>query len=251
MHTNTPPRILGALPAPAWHRPWLRYVDPVDGAQATPPAEPVEPVDPPEDPAPAAPAPTDPSAEAPSPESTDELPEWARKSLTKANKEAAAARAAAKQAKDDAAAAQQNLVQSLGKALGFVKDNETPTVESLTTSLQERDQNLTSAQAALAAQRAENAVLRVAGNLNADADALLDSRGFTEKLAGLDSTAADYASQVETLVKAEVESNARYRKVQVAPRSSNGDPAPAGGNPAPEGIESMRKTYADRRGERA
>lgn len=26
-------RTLGALPAPAWHRPWLRYVDPVDGGE--------------------------------------------------------------------------------------------------------------------------------------------------------------------------------------------------------------------------
>lgn len=247
MHTT--PHILGALPAPAWHRPWLRYVDPVDGAQATPPVEPAEPVDPPADPDPASPAPTDP--ETPAPEAADELPEWARKSLTKANKEAAAARAAAKQAKDDAAAAQQTLVQSIGKALGLVQDNEEPTVESLTSSLQERDQNLTSTQAALAAQRAENAVLRVAGTLNADADALLDSRGFTEKLAAVDPAADDYASQVEALVKAEVESNARYRKVQVAPRSSNGDPAPAGGNPAPEGIESMRKSFADRRADGA
>lgn len=249
MHTNTTPRILGALPAPAWHRPWLRYIDPVDGAEVTPP--PAEPTDPPAAPA-EPPAPADPSTTEGDPaEPNAELPEWARKSLTKANKEAAAARAAAKQAKDDAAAAQQNLVQSIGKALGLVQDNEEPTVESLTSSLRERDKNLTSTQAALAAQRAENAVLRVAGNLNADADALLDSRGFTEKLAAVDPAATDYASQVETLVKAEVESNARYRKVQVAPRSSNGDPAPAGGNPAPEGIESMRKSYADRRADGA
>lgn len=33
MPTSTQPRILGALPAPMWHRPWLRFIDPVDGAQ--------------------------------------------------------------------------------------------------------------------------------------------------------------------------------------------------------------------------
>ena len=36
---TTHPRQLGALPAPAWHRPWLRYADAVPGAEgATPPA---------------------------------------------------------------------------------------------------------------------------------------------------------------------------------------------------------------------
>lgn len=34
--TRTHP--LGPLPAPAWHRPWLRYADPVPGAEATAPA---------------------------------------------------------------------------------------------------------------------------------------------------------------------------------------------------------------------
>lgn len=51
-------KILGALPAPAWHRPWFRYIDVVDGAQGAPPA-------------PAAPAPTPPPA-APSGAKPDE-----------------------------------------------------------------------------------------------------------------------------------------------------------------------------------
>lgn len=34
MPTNKP--TLGSLPAPAWHRPWFRYVDTVDGAGGTP-----------------------------------------------------------------------------------------------------------------------------------------------------------------------------------------------------------------------
>lgn len=219
-----------------------------------PTTEPTEPTTPPAaaepttPPAPAAPSEPDP---APAEENVDELPEWARKSLTKANSEAAKYRTAAQEAKDAAERAQQDLVQNIGKALGLVKGDETPTVESLTTTLQERDGALNQSQQALAAQRAENTVLRIAAraDVNADADALLDSRGFTEKLAALDSTNADYASQVETLVKAEVESNARYRKVQVAPRSSNGDPAPSGGDPAPkDDIESLRATYRKERG---
>lgn len=246
MHTRTPAApILGALPAPTWHRPWLRYLDPVDGAQGGDPTDP--PADPPANPAT---DPADPPADPADgdPENVDELPDWARRSLTKANREAAAARVAAQQAKDDAAAAQQNLVQSIGKALGLVKDDEQPTVESLTSSLQERDQNLSTTQTALAAQRAENAVLRVASAVNADADALLDSRGFTEKLAGIDLTATDYATQVEALVKAEVETNPRYRKVQVATKSSDGGTPPAGGNPPADDIESFRTAYRKGRG---
>lgn len=253
MSTNTTPRILGALPAPAWHRPWLRYIDPVDGAEVTPP--PAEPTDPPADPT-DPPAPTDPAAEEKPPwgDDFDADRAWKRIQAQKADLEAERKKRE-KAIKDaEAAAAQkarEETYREFGKQLGIVKDDEAPTVESLSTSLQERDQNLSSTQAALAAQRAENAVLRVAGTVNADADALLDSRGFTEKLAAVDPTADDYASQVEALVKAEVESNARYRKVQVAPKSSNGDPAPAGGNPAPEGIESMRKSFADRRADGA
>ncbi|WP_219085643.1 hypothetical protein [Microbacterium resistens] len=246
MTKKTP--ILGALPAPAWHRPWLRYADAVDGAEGATPTDPaVE----------AAPEPTDPpTAQDPTP--TDEppadgdadLPEWARKSLKKANSEAAAARLAAKEAREAAEQAQADLIQNLGRALGLVKENETPSVESLTQTLQERDDALSKTQAALAAERAEKAVLRSAGRHNADADALLDSRGFTEKLAEIDSSAADYATQVEALVKAEAESNSRYRKVQVAPRSSNGDPAPAGGSNAPkDDIESLRQTYRKSRGQ--
>ena len=222
---------------------------PEPAAPATPPAPDTPPVPQPPTPAtPAPPAAVDPAAPT---ENLDELPEWARKSLSKANTEAAKYRTAAQEAKEAAEKSQQDLVQNIGKALGLVKDDETPTVETLTTTLQDRDSNLSKTQTELAAQRAENTVLRIASrsDVNADADALLDSRGFTEKLAGLDSAAADYASQVEVLVKAEVESNARYRKVQVAPRSSNGDPAPSGGDPAPkDDIDSLRAEYRKERG---
>lgn len=46
MATNTTPHgdrnTLGPQFPPAFHRPWLRYVDPVEGAENTPPAEPQE-----------------------------------------------------------------------------------------------------------------------------------------------------------------------------------------------------------------
>lgn len=144
--------------------------------------------------------------------------------------------------------ARDEFAQSIGKAIGLVKAEETPTVEELSQTLQERDSTLTKTQAELTAARAETAVLRFATKHNGDADAILDSRGFATKLAGLDSSSDDYATQVEALVKAEIESNPRYRTVQVAAKSSDGDAPPAGGNPAPTvGIESHRAAYAKRR----
>lgn len=178
-------------------------------------------------PPPATPEPT-PEPVAPAAENVDDLPEWARKSITKANKEAASYRDAAKQAKAEAEQAQQDLVQNIGKALGLVKGDEAPTVESLTETLQQRDTALTTSTTTNATLRAENAVLRFAGKHGADADALLDSRDFEKKLAGIDPAADDYASQVEALVKSQVETNHRYRTVQVAPANSNGNPAPTG-----------------------
>ena len=158
----------------------------------------------------------------------DEIPAWARKSLEKANAEAARYRTEAKQAKADAEAREKEFAQKIGKAIGLVEDDAEPSVDSLTATLQDRDKSLSDAQAALQAQRAENAVLRYAAKHKGNADALLDSRGFEKKLAAIDTTADDYAAQVEALVKAEVESNPSYRSAQVAPANSNGAPAPSG-----------------------
>jgi len=265
MSTIQTPRTLGALPAPAFHRPWFRYFAPVDGEGAPPaPAAAPAPNDPPaasaataEQPptpaAPAAPAPVD--GDTP-PWGDDFDPERAHRLVENLRGDVVAERAKREKAVQEAATAaaqkaREEAYREFGKQLGVVKDDEPPTVEGLQIAVQDRDTNLTRAQADLAAQRAENTLLRIAGrtDINADVDALLDSRGFTEKLAAIDTTAGDYASQVETLVKAEVESNSRYRKVQVAPRSSNGDPAPSGGSNAPkDDIDSLRATYRESRG---
>lgn len=247
--------ILGVLPAPHWHRPHFRYFAPVDGAEGA------TPTDPPAEPAPAAPA--DPPAEpaTPDPAAADTPPwgedfdperAWKRIQAQKSDLEAERSKRD-KAVKDAEAAAEKRAKEAayreFGKQLGLVEDDKTPTVDSLTATLQERDSTLSQAQAALSAERAENAVLRFAGKHNADSDALLDSRDFTEKLAGIDPTTDTYASEVETLIKSTVESNSRYRKVQVAPRSSNGDPAPSGGDNTPkDDIESLRAAYRKERG---
>lgn len=245
MSTLTP-RIFGAQFPPAYHRPFLRYFNDDaaapggNGTPATPAAPPAGNVTPP---AGTAAAPT--GDEAPwKAEDFDSERAWKKIQAQKADLEAEKSKRA-QAVKDAETAAEKRAAekayQEIGKTLGVVKDDDTPSVESLTTALHERDTNLTSTQAALAAQRAENAVLRYAGKHNADADALLDSRDFEKKLAGIDSTAADYASQVEALVKAEVESNTRYRKVQVTPSNSNGNPAHSG---SPTGGQLTREQLA-------
>lgn len=251
-------RTLGAQFPPVYDRPFLRYFDgdagapggspspaPTDPPAAAPPAPAPAPQDDPA--APAAPAGEDAPWKA---EDFDSERAWKKIQAQKADLNAERARRA-QAIKDAETAAEKRAAEKaykeIGKTLGVVKDDDTPTVESLTAALQERDTNLTSTQAALATTRAENAVLRYAGKHNADADALLDSRDFEKKLAAIKTTDDDYAFQVEALVKSEVESNSRYRKVQVAPKSSDGDPSPSGGKPAAEGIDAMRKTFAERR----
>lgn len=244
---------LGVQFPPAYDRPFLRYFEGDNGAPGGTPT-PTPPATPPagENTPPAGQATPPASEDAPwKAEDFDSERAWKKIQAQKADLEAEKAKRA-QAVKDAETAAEKRAAEKaykeIGKTLGVVKDDDTPTVESLSTALQERDTNLTSTQAALAAQRAENAVLRYAGKHNGDPDALLDSRDFEKKLAGIDSTAADYASQVEALVKAEVESNSRYRKVQVATKSSDGDTPPAGGSPAGEkSIDELRKERQKRR----
>lgn len=138
--------------------------------------------------------------------------------------------------------------KEIGKTLGVVSDDETPTVEGLSSALQDKDSALTQTQADLQAVRIENAILRHADRFGGDVDALTDSESFKKKLRDLDPTAADHASQVEALVKSSIESNTRFRKVQVAASNSNGEPSPTGAPPAgPKSIDELRKERRDRR----
>jgi hypothetical protein len=229
----------------------IRFFAPADDPGAGDP-----PADPPADPAPKADPPADPSAGDPPPWSAEEYDrEKAWKKIQAQRADIDAIRAKAQKDIDEATTAAEKRAaekayKEIGKTLGVVTDEaDQPTVESLSSALQEKDSSLTSAQAALAATRAENAVLRFAGKHNGDSDALLDSRDFEKKLAGIDSTADDYAAQVEALVQKEIESNARYRKVQVA--ASNSDGNPHTGDPTPESpssIDELRKERQKRRG---
>lgn len=225
------------------------------------------------DPAPPAPAPTPepsptPKAEpaappAPAADPSDPKPPWtaddfdAERAWNRIQAQKAdldAERAKRDQAVKDAEAAatqraREEAYREFGKQLGIVKDDEAPTVEGLQAALQERDTKISASDARVLALSVENAVLKYSDKHGADADALADSSSFTEKLKALDPTSDKYASEVEALVKSTVESNSRYRKVQVAPQSSNGNPAPSG-DPLPSNDDTSYEALKRRRDDR-
>jgi uncharacterized protein (DUF736 family) len=144
--------------------------------EATEPVAPTEPVTAPE--TPTAPEPVkDPWAD----------PEVARAEIEKLRKENASARVNAKATAAEEARAQ--LTQEFGKILGLVKDDAPVTPEHLT-------EQLTSAQTA------------------GDPAALLDSRAFLDKVAGIDPT--DSAALAAAISEATT-SNPRFKVTQAAP----------------------------------
>lgn len=117
-------------------------------------------------------------------------------------------------ARDNAAQqARDEVTQSIGKALGLVDDGDnTPDAEQLTQQLTEQTQAAKQAQLELS-------VYRAASKHGADADALLDSRSFLEKVTELDPSKT---AEIETAIQDAVKTNPRLQTGQVPPkRSSN------------------------------
>ncbi|SNS43573.1 hypothetical protein SAMN06309944_0246 [Micrococcales bacterium KH10] len=128
--------------------------------------------------------------------------------IARLRKENAGDRTAAKtKAAEDAQAA---LTQQIGKALGLIKDDETPDPAALTAQLTE--QQATARQAQL-----ELAVFKNAGAKNADPSALLDSRSFLDSVKDIDPT--DTAAITAAIEKA-VTANQKLKAVQAAASNS-------------------------------
>lgn len=121
--------------------------------------------------------------------------------------------------------------KDIGKALGFVKDDEAPTVEGLTEALQERDGKLTDAQAQNQAMRIELAILRHAGTHGGDPEALTDSSSFRKQLKALDPATATYDADVAELVKTSIEKNPRYKAASAGPASASSNGGSVTGDP--------------------
>lgn len=183
---------------------------------ATPPAPPQQPATPSETPpaAPSQPADTQPS-EQPGQQSLDNAsPEQMRQIITNLRAENARDRTTAR---DNAAQqARDEVVQSIGQALGLVDGDNTPDAEQLTSQLTEQTNTAKQAQLELAVYKAA-----ADPDLGADAAALLDSRSFLEKVAELDPTKTD---DITSAIKEAVKDNPRLQNEQgqVPPkRSSN------------------------------
>ncbi|MFD7858560.1 hypothetical protein ACFV6B_30410 [Streptomyces microflavus] len=81
-------------------------------------------------------------------------------------------------------------------------------------------QQLTASQDKARQSAVELAVYRAAGKHSADADALLDSRGFLKQVDGLDPDADDFTTKVGDAVKAAVESNPKLKTAPAPPARS-------------------------------
>ena len=143
---------------------------------------------------------------------------FSREYVEKLRRESAGYR---EKAKTDAAAAAEaartELTQSIGKALGLVKDDEEVTPEDL---LAQAQADRTAAIEEANATKRELAVLRAAGKHDANTDELTDSASFGRKLAALDPTDPNFSAQVDELIKATVDGNpGKFKRVQVAASS--------------------------------
>lgn len=145
-------------------------------------------------------------------ERVEDLPDWAQKIVRDARDGEAKARTNAKaQAATEAAEqAKAEMAQTIGKALGLVKDDEQVDPDKLTGDLQtERDQHQ--------ATKVELAVYKAAGQHGADPDKLLDSRSF---LNSIKDTNPDDATKIAEAIKAAVDNNASLKAARAAGQSS-------------------------------
>ncbi len=112
------------------------------------------------------------------------------------------AREAEKKAKEAAKAANDRVAQIL-KAAGLTPDGKEDPAEQLAASKAAAEQATQRARDAAV----ELAVYKAAGKAGADAEALLDSRGFNAAVKDLDPTEADFADKVTAAIKAAVKNN--------------------------------------------
>jgi hypothetical protein len=134
--------------------------------------------------------------------------------VTRANKDAAKYRTQLRGVEKELADTK-TLLERVQKAFGG-KDDDDPT--EVATKAAEKAATLEAEKAAL---QAELLVTRLAPKHNADAEALLDSRSFTDTLAGLDQADDDYSDQVAQAIKDAVSKNAAYRAGQGSSRGGS------------------------------
>ncbi|MEU0236773.1 hypothetical protein ABZ234_03715 [Nocardiopsis sp. NPDC006198] len=225
--------------------PTTEQAAPADAVHAvevtTAPAEPQQASEDTTAPKPAAPAPAPevkPEAAKPAAPDADDLaslsPAELAKMVRKLRAENASDRTNAKQ--QAAADAESALVQKLGKAFGFVKDDAEaapPTAEELTAQLTAAQKAAADRDTELRALRVETAAAKAARKAGADVDSLLDSRTFAAKLGELDPSDDGFTAALDALVAKTVEDNPKYKATSPAPAASSGDFSGGSGDKPP------------------
>lgn len=174
------------------------------------------PADPaPTDPSPADPAPVDPEPPAePAPPADDPWsdPERARAEITRLRTENAARRVSVQEAEE---AARNEILTKLG----LKKDDGPADPAELARQLAAKDTDLSAKDERIRALTIERGLTKAAQTNGADEDLLVAVLSHKGTLNKLDPSADDFTTQLEALVKAEVEANPKLRAVQVAPRN--------------------------------
>ncbi|MEN6426110.1 MAG: hypothetical protein ABFE13_12145 [Phycisphaerales bacterium] len=191
-------------------------VEPATPAPVPAPAPVVDP------PTPAAPTPTptpDPTAYDPAKYDPKDIATWpaeAQKVIHDLRTENATTRTKATTAETE----KQATLDKIATALGLKPDDDP--AKAAQTAAEERDAALKTAQDATTTL----AVYRIAAKQGANAESLTDSRSFMAKLEALDPAADDFATQVETAIKAALEANPSLATAPAVPARSGG---PVGG----------------------
>jgi hypothetical protein len=181
--------------------------------------------------------------------------------VKKLRDEAANARVKGKEAAEQAAQeaaekATRELSEQIGRALGLIKDDVAPDPAELLKQAQDREAQLAAERDSVAnelrALRIEKALTAAADKFDGDKEILAPYLAGTGALTKLDPAADDFASQVEAIISAAVESNPKLKKTAdrvSAPRSggdlSNGNAAPKPN--APKSVEDLIRERHERR----
>jgi hypothetical protein len=131
--------------------------------------------------------------------------------------------------------ARNELTQSIGKALGLIKDGDTKADPAeLTKQIGALSTEATQA-------KTELAVYKAASKAGADADALLDSRGFLAKLTDIDPTDS---KAITKAIDDAVKDNPKLKLVQAAGQSGADFTGGSGGNRKPEAAPGRARVAA-------
>ncbi|MBB0990011.1 hypothetical protein G6009_00710 [Dietzia sp. SLG510A3-30A2] len=123
---------------------------------------------------------------------------------------------------------QKAMVQNLAKALGLADAEAEKSPDDIIAEIAaERDkfaEERDTYQQRLAEFRRTEAIRQAAKTADADADILLDSRTFTDKVQALDTDDDNYPALVADLVADAVNTNPRYKATPAVPTTSGSDP---------------------------